>query len=262
MLESQDDPEHYGMLRDRLALRYKAFYPAKYDLAQDLEELGRRAGLAEAYTESLAAAARKIRDGVEEVLSGGQKPEGDVERALVRIVEGRDELARSADAARELVRRNPGCSVSACITRVLDEKREMLANEGIEMTVDLGIDPDADAVSIKRSDLYFVVENLVTNAAKAMRASPSRRISLEGVKRDATYELRVRDTGPGIPADRRLSIFIPGEPDGRKGGFGLPNSREKLRRWDGNIIVEDTPADEGATLLVTLRLWTSHHKEN
>ncbi|MBD3368700.1 MAG: hypothetical protein GF405_11105 [Candidatus Eisenbacteria bacterium] len=257
MLESFDEPEHFEALRSRLDVRAKAFYPAKYDTVQELPEHARAAGVAVTETEAMARAAGRMRAAVDVVLSGEDVSDGDLRRALHDIVAGRAELAKAADEARDAIRANPGCSVRACVTRVLDEKREMLERLGIEVDVGLGVDEQEDAVGIKRRDLHFVIENLVTNAAKAMREGSTRRIELSGVAAQPFFELRVADTGPGIPKLILESLFDTGETDGESGGFGLPNSREKLRRVGGDITVEWTGEGEGTRFLVRVPLWSA-----
>jgi signal transduction histidine kinase len=260
MLESFDEPEHFEALRERLAVRAKAFYPAKYDTALELPEHAKAAGMAVENAEALAAAAERIRAAVDTALSGDTLHERELRRALHDIVDGRSELAESADRARELVRANPGCSVRACVTRVLDEKEEMLRRQRVEVDLMLGIDEREDAVAIKRRDLYFVIENLVTNASKAMEGTQRRHLEFRGTVAPPFYELRVTDSGCGMPESMIGTLFTARETDGESGGFGLPNSREKLRRVGGDIAVEWTRPGEGTRFLVALPLWTPNTK--
>jgi signal transduction histidine kinase len=68
--------------------------------------------------------------------------------------------------------------------------------------------------------------------------------------------IRVRDHGPGIPAQDRSRIFErfarSGE-NGRRRGFGLGLAlvREAAGRYGGSITIEDTSA-EGTTFLLSL----------
>jgi signal transduction histidine kinase len=255
MLDSRDDAEHFQMLRDRLEMRFKGFYPAKYDLLLELPEHARAAGMAVEQTQAMARGARRIRTAVEAVAEGGDASDPAVLQALGDIVSGRDELASAADSARDLVRGNPGCSVMACVTRVLDDKQEELKHARVQCVVELGVREAGDAVAIKRNDLYFVVENLVANALKAMSASKMRRLEFQGRPEGHEYLLRVADTGRGMSDTERARAFVPKETDGESGGFGLPNSRDKLRRVGGDIVIDDSEPGRGTAMLVTLPFW-------
>ncbi len=261
MLESLDEPDRYETLRSRFAVRYKAFYPAKYDTALELPEHARRAGVAVEPMDSMASAAGRLRRAAETVLADDDAGESERRRALRDIIRGRAELAEAADAAREVVRGNPGCSVRACVTRVMDEKSRLLESHGVDVDLELGVAEHEDAVAIKRSDLYFVIENLVTNAVRAMDRASNRRLRFEGSVSPPFYELRVTDTGAGMSDEETDAAFRVKETDGAAGGFGLPNSREKLRRVGGDIRVDRTGPGRGTRMLVAVPLWRPGRKE-
>jgi len=261
MLASIDDPERHEMLRERLELRYKSFYPSKYELARQLPDYARDPGVAVEETEGLAAAVVVFHDAMTVCCDGsyvGDSQRAQEFRSAVETALAAYETARSsADAAAAIVRRNPGCSVTACIDRVLDERREVLEGMHLEVKRDLGIDLREDAVAIQRAQLQFVVENLVTNALRAMDDTAARRLSFAGTAKQGVYELRVTDTGCGIPGERLREIFIPRASESVIGGLGLPHSREILRRVSGNIEVEHTEVGVGTTVLVSLRYWVA-----
>jgi two-component system CitB family sensor kinase len=73
---------------------------------------------------------------------------------------------------------------------------------------------------------------------------------------DRTVELRVRDTGPGIPAARRELIFTEGWstkklPSHGKRGIGLPLVRRLAERQGGSVHVGE-PDGGGAEFTVVL----------
>jgi len=255
MLESIDDTERYEMLRERVALRYKSFHPAKYQLAIDLPGYARVAGVAVRETETVARAAISFHDAMTIVLASDETAERRV-AALTDSLAAREALRRSADEAQAIVRKNPGCSVTACIDGLLDERSEVLASMNVEVVRELGLDASVDAVAIQRAQLHFIVENLVTNALRAMDDARERKLLFIGTAHAEIYELRVSDTGSGITEETRREIFIPNESENVTGGWGLPHSREILRRTGGNIVVERTAAGEGTTMLVTLHYWS------
>jgi two-component system sensor histidine kinase KdpD len=69
-------------------------------------------------------------------------------------------------------------------------------------------------------------------------------------------ELRIVDTGPGIPRDRRDEVFVPfqrlGDTDNSTGlGLGLALSKGFVEGMGGTIEAEDTPGG-GLTMVVSL----------
>jgi two-component system sensor histidine kinase KdpD len=68
-------------------------------------------------------------------------------------------------------------------------------------------------------------------------------------------ELRVVDTGPGIPLDQRDRVFLPfqrlGDTSPGGLGLGLALSRGLVEAMAGTLALEDTPGG-GLTLVVSL----------
>jgi signal transduction histidine kinase/PAS domain-containing protein len=118
-----------------------------------------------------------------------------------------------------------------------------------------------------REKLGQVLLNLLSNAVKFTPAvqgdgSPGR-VSVEvaavGAGADGAVELRVRDTGVGIPRDKHEAVFEPfvqvgkryaGEAPGT--GLGLAISRDLARGMGGDLRVESAEG-AGSTFTVTLR---------
>ncbi len=258
MIDGIDDVGRYEIVRERLELRYGSFHPAKYQLARDLPGCARAAGVAVDEAEMLADATTSFHEAVSVLLDspnvGDPRRNEELRSTGEDALEAWQTIRDAADAAAAIVRRNPGSSVTACIDRVLDERREVLDSMGVDVAQSLGLDPSEDAVAIQRAQLHFVIENLVTNALRAMDDADQRVLSFVGMAAPGGYELRVSDTGCGITESKLREIFIPNE--SVTGGLGLPHSREILRRVSGNIDVERTEVGVGTTMLVTLRYWT------
>jgi signal transduction histidine kinase len=105
-----------------------------------------------------------------------------------------------------------------------------------------------------RGRVLRILGNLLSNAAKY--TPPPGRIVLETRADEGGWiDLRVRDTGPGIPPGEREAIFDEfhrlhdGEAAGH--GLGLATSRRIARLLGGDITVEDAP---GGGSVFTLRL--------
>jgi two-component system sensor histidine kinase KdpD len=69
-------------------------------------------------------------------------------------------------------------------------------------------------------------------------------------------EVRVTDTGPGVPRDRREDIFVPfqrlGDTDNSTGlGLGLALSKGFVEGMGGTLQADDTPGG-GLTMVISL----------
>ncbi|MGW7204369.1 sensor histidine kinase [Streptomyces sp. NPDC054837] len=96
--------------------------------------------------------------------------------------------------------------------------------------------------------MVTVVGNLVDNALDAVAGKPHARVEVELRAEGRTAVLRVRDTGPGIPAEQRELVFTEGwstkkPPAHGKRGIGLSLVRRLAERQGGSATV--TEADGG-----------------
>ena len=116
---------------------------------------------------------------------------------------------------------------------------------------------NAQAVAVADSDkLQQVLLNLLSNAVKF--TPEGGRVSLDWAIREKHVEIRVIDSGIGVPHERLESIFEAFvQVDTRLTrvhhgtGLGLAISRELVRGMGGDIRVESTP-DVGSTFTVTV----------
>jgi C4-dicarboxylate-specific signal transduction histidine kinase len=103
------------------------------------------------------------------------------------------------------------------------------------------------------SELRFILDNLVGNAIEAMRGSERRELVLFLERVNARVRLEVRDTGCGIPPEAQERLFDAVHTRLGAGGFGLPRSAEIVRRWGGEIRLEES-GPEGTTFSLSLVL--------
>ncbi len=107
-------------------------------------------------------------------------------------------------------------------------------------------------VSINGDEVLLrqALTNLFVNAVEAMPGGGSLEIELNRVRNKA--EIRIRDTGNGIPEDIRQKIFLPFFTTKDEGtGFGLALVQKIIVSHGGNIEVESKDG-EGTTFRVTL----------
>jgi two-component system osmolarity sensor histidine kinase EnvZ len=104
------------------------------------------------------------------------------------------------------------------------------ANLALDVPADLTLKLRVDAV--RRA-----ITNLVDNARRH-----AVHVVLAGVAQGRSVLVTVDDDGPGIPADRRESVFRPFESGSGGGtGLGLTIARDIVRAHGGEIVLEDSP---------------------
>ncbi len=75
-----------------------------------------------------------------------------------------------------------------------------------------------------------------------MRAAMRGQVALSAVTIGRSALVMVDDDGPGIPRDRRESVFRPFESGAAGGtGLGLTIARDIVRAHGGDITLEDSP---------------------
>jgi two-component system sensor histidine kinase KdpD len=164
---------------------------------------------------------------------------------LARLVDDLLDLSRLQAGALDVTLRPVG--LDDAVALALDE----LGPQGRAVTVDVPADlPDvvADPALVQR-----IIANLLSNALRYAPGEPPRlTVSALGDE----VQLRVVDTGPGVPVEDRDRVFAPfqrlGDTDTRSGvGLGLALARGLAESMGGSIVPEDTPGG-GLTMVLTL----------
>ena len=114
---------------------------------------------------------------------------------------------------------------------------------------------DLPNVSADANQISQTLMNLLLNAAQATPPGGTITVLAEEVRFADMVELRVRDTGCGIPADILPHVFEPffTTKRGKGTGLGLSITRNYVRSHGGDIQVESIPGS-GTTVRVTLPL--------
>jgi signal transduction histidine kinase len=117
---------------------------------------------------------------------------------------------------------------------------------GVRVTVDAPEDVFVDA---DPDQLGRVFSNLLLNASQAMNGSGN--IWIEARREDGEARFRVRDDGPGVPAEIRQRVFEALFTTKAKGsGLGLALCRRIAEAHGGSVILE--ASERGAQFLITV----------
>ncbi len=275
-----DRDELYGFFTVRDARARDAFSPEEVQLlaglaaqaavtienSQLFQQMKERDRLA-ALGEMSAGLAHEIRNPLGAIkasaqyLTDGDHPRGGEEEFLNIIVEEVDRLNRVVESFLDYARPQKGdpepVFVNAAIRRALQLLRAKAEAANIKLRITL--DPDLPQVKIDAEHLQQVLINLVQNAIQAMPKGGN--IEVETRTQDRIrigggtqrwVELRVRDSGPGIPADVLPNLFVPFVTTKQRGtGLGLAISQRIVADAGGRIEVR-TRRRVGTTFIVLL----------
>ena len=185
-------------------------------------------------------------------------------KALAQSLEGLDRVADIVRAMKEFS--HPGG----------EEKQMMNLNHLINNTItvcrnewkyvaeiSLDLDPDLPPVPCLPGDFNQVILNIVVNAAHAIADKLKGHHKNKGKIRITTrqdgkwVDIRISDTGTGIPEEHRAKIFNPfftTKEAGRGTGQGLAISHSVVVAKHGGTIDFDTEEGKGTTFVVRLPL--------
>jgi len=120
------------------------------------------------------------------------------------------------------------------LTTILDEVAASARRSGasVELLV-----TEAVRIKLRADAIRRALTNLVDNARRH-----GRHVVLGAEPQGRSVQVTVDDDGPGIPRERRESVFRPFETDADGGtGLGLTIARDIVRAHGGEIFLEDSP---------------------
>jgi two-component system sensor histidine kinase HydH len=147
----------------------------------------------------------------------------------------------------ELARNRPPSRQRVDVDRLVASAIELTA---VPAAVDIRCSvPPGDTLDVDPDQLRQVLVNLLTNSIQAMNGSGT--IWVESRRDARATALRVRDGGPGIPAEVRSRVFEALFTTRAKGsGLGLALCRRIIEAHGGSVVIE--PISEGASFLITI----------
>lgn len=120
------------------------------------------------------------------------------------------------------------------LTAILDDVATGARRAGTRLEVDVA---QSLPMKLRADAVRRAITNLVDNARRH-----AHRVVLAASAQGRTVQVTVDDDGPGIPADRRETVFRPFESGSAGGtGLGLTIARDIVRAHGGEIFLEDSP---------------------
>jgi two-component system osmolarity sensor histidine kinase EnvZ len=120
------------------------------------------------------------------------------------------------------------------LSAVLEEVAAGARRSGAEVAVNA---PPTLTLSLRVNAVRRALTNLVDNARRHAHC-----VALAAMRQGRMVLVTVDDDGPGIPPERRESVFRPFESDATGGtGLGLTIARDIVRAHGGEIVLEDSP---------------------
>ena len=195
----------------------------------------------------------------ETVQSGELKNPEDIQKGMDIIVSEARRLTNMVEELLEFSRISDGrftlsvepLDLKAELEDAVYTYREFFRREGIELTYQ-DCPEEMIPISGDPERLRQVFCNLLDNAAK--HGGSGKRIDVSIAQSGEEAVIRIRDYGPGIPADELPHVkykFYKGSSKARGSGIGLAVCEEIVTRHEGTLTIGNA---EGGGCLVTIRL--------
>ncbi len=159
-------------------------------------------------------------------------------------------------------------SITDLLDGLLAGRQKLLSERGI--AVRKSYQPDLPSVQIDRAQMEQVFDNLIVNAIHAMpdggdlsaTVAASTGPADDPLKRHPTVEIKIGDSGPGIPPEIQERIFDPFFTTKRGGtGLGLAVARRIVGQHYGTLGVESWPGI-GSIFVVTLPMEDTREQDD
>jgi C4-dicarboxylate-specific signal transduction histidine kinase len=188
-----------------------------------------------------------------------------VESELSNLLEKVQHIKNIINAQQNYTRRvcfREAIDVHSLIEDLLNMHHAAIAQNAVTVERDFAPLPK---ITIEKSKLLQVLDNLIKNALESMAASPRATHLLRITSKSADGELAitVADSGHGITDERLKCIFRFGFTTKTNGnGFGLHPAAIAMNEMGGAIRVHSAGADQGATFTITLPIKTAPESES
>lgn len=230
---------------------------------QELLHIGRLASMRE-LARNLAhevnqplAAVVSYAGGALQLLEQGRAEPDKLKRALEQVGVQAKRASNIIQEFREFLRREDMRHERLDLRALVDDTAMLMANVVREAGANLVVKLPAELPEVEGDpvQLQQVLINLMYNAVESLSSArtPQRMLEIEA-EADEQIEIRVRDTGVGMPSDLLPQLFTPfltTKPHGL--GMGLPVSRSIVEFHGGRMSADNNP-EGGMTFRVRLPL--------
>src|SRR5579862_4278534 len=172
-----------------------------------------------------------------------------------QCIEGAKRISSAVRGLLEYARPNPLTLSKVNLNLLTEETLNFVGHQPMFRNLALQncVPRDLPKLMADANQLSQILMNLLLNAAQATAPGGRISISAEKARLAEVIELRVRDTGSGIPADILPHVFEPffTTKRGKGTGLGLSITQSYVRSHGGDIQVESFPG-AGTTVRVTL----------
>jgi PAS domain S-box-containing protein len=186
----------------------------------------------------------------------------EIPKSIADSLDGVERVAQIVRAIKEFSHPGPLEKTPLNINRAIESTVLVCRNEWKYVAdLTLNLDPDVPLVLCVAGDFNQVILNLIVNAAHAIgdvvaaTAGTKGRIEVSTHRNEEWAEIRVMDTGAGIPEEVRPSIFNPfftTKAVGKGTGQGLAIAHNVIVQKHGGAITFETQIGVGTTFLVRL----------
>lgn len=174
---------------------------------------------------------------------------------IEQCIEGAKRISSAVRGLLDYARPGPLTLSNINLWRLADETLKFVAHQPMFRRIELHncVPPDLPNITADSNQLSQILMNLLLNAAQATAPGGSITVLADRVSFADLVELRVHDTGCGIPADILPHVFEPffTTKRGKGTGLGLSISQAYVRSHGGDIQVESIP-ERGTTVRVTM----------
>jgi signal transduction histidine kinase len=185
-----------------------------------------------------------------------KQTEGSEERMEIeQCIEGTKRISATIRGLINYARPGPLQLGKLNLDRLVSETFAFLYHQPMfrHITLTKRIPPDLPAITADPNQISQVLMNLLLNAAQATHEGGTITVSAEKVKFAEKIDVKVTDTGSGIPADILPHIFEPffTTKRGKGTGLGLSISHAYIRNHGGEISADSIP-NRGTTVKIVI----------
>jgi two-component system, NtrC family, sensor kinase len=187
----------------------------------------------------------------------------EIPRAINQSKEGIQRVTSIIQAMKEFSHPGSRQKVNTDLNRIINTTITVAKNEWKYVaTVDTDLDPEVQSVPCLADEMGQVFLNLLINAAHAIENKLGKnpegkkgRITLSTRQHDHYVEIRITDTGSGIPENIQNKVFDPfftTKEVGKGTGQGLAIAHDVIAGKHGGTLVFETEPGIGTTFIIRL----------